>query len=105
VAPSLGLHKKFYVKRIKIEGNTLVRTRTLDKAVASYEGKESDLAELEKAAEAVTKVYADHGYGFARAFIPPQTLKNGVVVIYVVEGKIGKIRVVGNKFYRTAFIR
>ena len=105
VVPSLGMDHKFYVKRIKIEGNSLVRTSTLEKAVSSYEGKRVDLGELEKAAEAVTKVYAEHGYGFARAFIPPQTLSHGVVVIYVVEGKIGKIKVVGNKFYSTRFVK
>jgi hypothetical protein len=94
MVPSLGMDHKFYVKRIKIEGNSLVRTSTLEKAVSSYEGKRVDLGELEKAAEAVTKVYAEHGYGFARAYPPhnPYVSRFGATDLFTLVRAHGALR-------------
>jgi hemolysin activation/secretion protein len=48
-------------------------------------------------ANEVTAAYAVQGYFLARSFIPAQEIENGVVTLQVVEGKLGKIKVAGNK--------
>jgi hemolysin activation/secretion protein len=37
------------------------------------------------------------GYFLASTFVPAQEIKNGVVMMQVVEGKLGKIEIAGNK--------
>jgi hemolysin activation/secretion protein len=82
----------FEVKHIQITGNTLFDTASLHALVADAEGKSLTLAELDKVAGRITDYYHSHGYPLARAIIPAQTIKDGVVVIQVIEARYGKIR-------------
>lgn len=50
-------------------------------------------------------LYATKGYVTARAFLPPQTIENGVVKINLVEGTVGNITVEDNRWTRESFIK
>lgn len=82
----------FEVKRIAITGNTLFDTATLHALVADVEGKNLTLAQLDEVAGRITDYYQRHGYPLARAIIPAQTIKDGVVTIEVIEARYGKVR-------------
>jgi hemolysin activation/secretion protein len=97
--------KKIFVKKIEIEGNTLLDTAELRSVVAPAEGKELSLDDLRNVADLITTRYRDEGYLIVNAFVPSQSINNGVVVIKVVEGKVGDITVTGNKSYSTPFIQ
>jgi len=77
----------------------------LGSIVAPYVGKEMDLTELEKVADVVTAEFRDRGYSLARAYIPAQEIKDGIVEIAVLEGRAGEIIVKGNKNYSGEFIK
>lgn len=96
---------KFMVQRIDVVGSTILSPDEIRAIVAPYEGKELGLDDLKKVADAITAAYRAKGFVFARAYIPPQQVQNGVVQIAVIEGKVGNIIVHGNKNYSTAFIR
>jgi len=93
------------VKAYKITGTSVIDGTELESLVAPYVGREMGLAELEKVAELVTAKFRDRGYSLARAYIPAQDIKDGIVEIVVVEGKVGEIIVKGNKNYSTDFIK
>ena len=93
------------VKAYKITGTSVIDGTELESLVAPYVGRDMGLAELEKVAELVTAEFKDRGYSLARAYIPSQDIKDGVVEIGVVEGKVGEIIVTGNKNYSTDFIK
>lgn len=57
------------------------------------------IGELQQVADLVTKYYHDKGYFLARAVIPAQEIKDGVVNIRVLEGRLEKVQVAGNKRY------
>jgi len=44
----------------------------------------------------VTQVYRQAGYPFAQAVLPKQEIKEGVVVIEVIEGRYGSVAVTGD---------
>ncbi len=92
-----GAGPKFFVREIKITGNTLISTEELAEFVDVGEGEEMTLGILTLYGNEVTAAYAVKGYFLARAFIPAQEIKNGVVTMQVVEGKLGMIEVAGNK--------
>ena len=96
---------KVFVKAYKITGTSVIDGTELESLVAPYVGRDMGLAELEKVAELVTAEFKDRGYSLARAYIPSQDIKDGVVEIGVVEGKVGEIIVTGNKNYSTDFIK
>lgn len=58
-------------------------------------GQSHDLASIKGFANKISEYYRAHGYPFARAFIPPQTIENGVLHIKVVEGQYGKVTTTG----------
>ncbi len=89
-----GAHKqemRVLVKGFSIESHQFPEAE-LQKVVSDYIGKEHTLVELQKAARKISAYYLDHGF-MARAYLPPQTIKDGIVKIIVQEGKLGQIRI------------
>jgi hemolysin activation/secretion protein len=81
------------VHGFRFEGVTKVSEQELQDALKPWLEKTVDLTELEKAADLVTKIYGDHGF-LAQAFVPPQTIgQDGIVLIKVLEAKLGEVRV------------
>jgi hemolysin activation/secretion protein len=70
---------------------------TLLAVLGEYRGLAYDLAGLRGLAERVTRFYREQGYPFALAYLPPQTMADGRLVIGVVEGRYGEVRVVGDE--------
>jgi hemolysin activation/secretion protein len=93
------------VKAFKISGASVIDGAELESLVAPHVGRDMGLAELEEIAGLVTAEFGDRGYTLARAYIPAQDIKDGIVEIVVVEGKVGEIIVKGNKNYSTDFIK
>ena len=91
---------RFTVKKIKLEGNTLLSSKALEKYTAPYENKESSFEELSVVAEKITDAYIAAGYSTSQAYIPPQKVEDGTVTLKVLEGKVGSVRVEGNQYYR-----
>jgi hemolysin activation/secretion protein len=81
----------FLVKRIRITGNTLLPTSPLHALVSESEGHRLTLGDLQSLADRISEAYHAAGYPLARAYVPAQTLRDGVVKIDVVEARYGKI--------------
>jgi len=64
-----------------------------------------DLADLQHIAASVTEAYRQQGYTLASAYVPQQEIKEGVVEIAVLEGRVGSLTITGNKYYSTDFIK
>lgn len=84
--------KTFPVRTIEITGNTELPTPLLHDAVAASEGKNLTLSDLNALADRISDVYHEHGFPLATAYVPPQTIDNGVVRIDVAEARYGAIR-------------
>lgn len=95
----------FPVSKIQIQGNTLLPERELAGLVANLTGGKVTLEELQKGAAAVQQAYREAGYGGVIAFVPEQELKDGEVVIRVIEGKIATVQISDNERYDEANIR
>lgn len=80
------------VKAFKVSGNSAFTATELEALVADMTGGEYTLAKLEAAAGRITAHYRAHGYVVARAYLPAQEIRDGVVAINVVEGRIGEQR-------------
>lgn len=81
----------FRVTSIQIIGNTSFDTATLHGLIAGAEGRELTLPELNDWVTRITDFYHAHGYPLARALIPAQAIRDGVVMIQVIEARYGRI--------------
>lgn len=71
----------------------------IEEAVTPYLGEGKSIADVEAARSALEKAYRDAGYLTVLVDIPEQTIKSGIVRLAVAEGSVGKIRVVGSRYY------
>jgi len=74
-----------------LTGNASKTYATLHALVAPGEGRALSLNDLDGLAQKITDYYHDHGYPLATAYVPAQTLRDGVVRITVVEAHYGKV--------------
>ncbi|MCB5247078.1 MAG: ShlB/FhaC/HecB family hemolysin secretion/activation protein [Candidatus Cloacimonetes bacterium] len=78
------------VKRIVIDGATLIPTDQLHALVADREGQTLSLAELEYLAQRIAEHYRAKGW-YVRVYLPQQDVTDGTVHIQIVEGRFGGI--------------
>lgn len=84
--------KTVFVKAFKITGAVHMDEAKLQELIASYTNKELTFAQLEEAASVITKAYRSEGYFVARAYIPVQSMQEGIVEIAIIEGNYGEFK-------------
>lgn len=100
----LGGHTLF-VESIEFSGNTIFSSRALKKLAQSYLKKDLSMKELQELCLAVQAYYSKQGYFLTRAYLPAQEIKGNNLNIVIIEGKLGEVSVVGNKYYSENFVR
>lgn len=96
---------RFEIKRFAITGNTLLPAAVLDAAVSPHVGKERDFGDVQRALEAVEAAYHQRGYKVVTVRLPEQELNRGVVQLNVVQSKVARVKVTGNRFVDSANVR
>jgi hemolysin activation/secretion protein len=80
------------IKSFRIQGLTLVSEGEVRGALVRYLGPGKTFQDLLDAAAAVKKLLAGKGYFLADAVIPEQRIRDGIVVLQVFEGRLGKVK-------------
>jgi len=101
----LGDETKTLIKTVEVRDVTLVKKSAIDKIVRPYEGKELTLREMQAVCDLITDEYRKSGYLTSRAYLPPQTIRDGALVIMVIEGKLGNVEVKGNRFFSSKLLK
>ena len=81
------------VKSFSVTGETVFSEAELQQVLAPFKGRQMSLAQLQQACAAITTLYQEKGYFVAYAYLPPQEIKEGVIQIAVLEGKVGKVQI------------
>ena len=92
-----GAGPTFVVNRIELEGNTLFSEEDLAPFIDLGGSLRVTLGILNLMASEITNHYVKAGYILTKAFIPAQKVRDGVVKILVVEGRLEDIEVIGNE--------
>ena len=93
--------EQFDIQRFDVTGNTLLSETKVRSLLDPLSGKKRVYGDVQKALEALEGAYRAAGYGTVQVEVPEQELTSGVVRLNVVEVRIGKVNVLGNKFYST----
>ena len=84
---------RFKVSAIRVTGSRVFTSSELEALVGDLAGEERSLADLEVGAGRITAQYRNKGYMVARAYLPAQDIKDGVVTINVLEGRVGEVQI------------
>lgn len=96
---------RFAITRFDVSGNTLLSASEVERAVAPFSGPDRDFGDVQRALEALEELYHQRGYNVVTVQLPEQELNGGVVRLNVIQTKIGKVTVTGNKEFSEANIR
>ncbi|HBH17678.1 MAG TPA: hypothetical protein DDX14_01795, partial [Cyanobacteria bacterium UBA9579] len=100
-----GGESAIFIKHILVEGSYLLTDEDITSITSEYENKELTLDDLKEVVGKINNTYYDYGVLTALAYLPPQEVQNNTVIIKVVEGKIGRLQVSGNKHTRAGYIK
>ncbi len=96
---------KFDIQRFTISGNTLLPSEEIERIVAPFLGKQKEFGDIQRALEALEQAYRDRGYGVVQVILPEQDITKGVVQFRVVQPKVSRVAIEGNKNFDTENIR
>jgi|HubBroStandDraft_1064217.scaffolds.fasta_scaffold02671_3 hemolysin activation/secretion protein len=91
--------KYFPIMEYQVEGNTLMKTIDVERAVMPYLGEGKSIKDVEAARQNLEKIYHDHGYQTVLVNIPQQEVSSGVVRLSVVEAPVGQLQIKGSKYH------
>lgn len=105
VVPPAGKGPLIPVSRIVVDRSEILREDEIRALVSPYEGREVSIEELYRLLDAINARYAEKKFSTARALLPPQKIRDGIVRIQLAEGKIGQVSIEGNATTNGEFIR
>lgn len=95
----------FILKKVEFEGNTVYSQEQLNKIIDKRIGTYSELIQLKEIIKDLSQYYNDNGYITSFAYLPAQKIKDGVLKVNIVESKISNIKIEGNKWARTSYLK
>jgi hemolysin activation/secretion protein len=111
ILPPLDLPKErisalpsLFLKEVRLEGNQVIASELLQARIAGYQGRVISAEELQEIRHILSEYYREQGYINSGALIPDQEVKDGVVLIKIIEGRLTDIEVSGNEYLRTPYI-
>jgi hemolysin activation/secretion protein len=102
---SAAQEPRFDISRFVVEGATLLTRDEIESAIGPLRGKAREFADVQRALEAIERLYATKGYNAVRVSLPEQDVGRGEVKLRVIEASIGAMVVEGNRFFDDANIR
>ena len=96
---------RFDISAYRVEGNSLLKDQKIQSVLAPFKGKQRDFSDVQRALEALEGAYRQAGFGAVQVYLPEQALERGIVILRVLEPRIGKVDVTGNKYFDTPNIR
>jgi hemolysin activation/secretion protein len=95
----------FYIREYRVEGSKRLPRLVVERAVYPFLGPRRGVADVEQARAALEKSYHDEGYQTVSVAVPQQDPRRGIIRLEVVEGKVGRLRVNGAKFFLPSQIK
>jgi len=103
--PATAAIGPYYIREYRVQGAHKLDSLAVGEAVYPYLGPGRSDEDIEHARAALEQAYHDKGYQTVIVQVPQQSAKSGVIVMQVVETKIGRLRVRGSRFYLPSRIR
>src|SRR5688572_5885735 len=85
----------FVAGAIRVDGATMIPPSRFAAAIEPYLGRPLAAADLRALAREIADVARGAGYGLATAWVPPQSVTNGVLRVQLDEGRIDAVEAGG----------
>jgi hemolysin activation/secretion protein len=96
---------RFEIRRFTFDGATLVPKEQLETETQPFVGAGKTFADVQRALETIERIYSRSGFSAVQVVLPEQELDKGEIRFQIVEAKLGRVIVEGNKFFDEANVR
>ena len=96
---------RFDILEYQIEGSTVLSALEIERAVYPHLGYAQTMTNVEAARVALERLFQESGYLTVSVDIPEQDVDKGIVRLRVNEGKVGRVRVTGSRYYELGKIK
>jgi len=93
------------LKYLDFDKSMVLPYRFLQNLKKRYEGKTVSLRDIQNIVKTVNKKYAMDGYITSRAYVSPQDISRGRLLVNLFEGREGKLFVSGNSYLKEQYIK
>lgn len=96
---------RFNITRYEVTSNTLLPTAEIDLLLAPYTGSNKDFSDIQRALETLEQSFRERGYGVVQVILPEQDITRGVVQFRVLQPRVGRVTIEGNRYFDAENIR
>ncbi|WP_367870908.1 ShlB/FhaC/HecB family hemolysin secretion/activation protein [Luteolibacter sp. Populi] len=94
-----------FIREYRVQGSTVLSALEIEEAVYPFLGPGRTVDDVDQARAALEKAFRDKGFQTVSVLIPNQDPRTGVIRLEVVEGKIGRLRVNGARYFLPSRIK
>ena len=105
LAQETAAERRIDIWEYRVEGARTLAQADVERAVYPFLGPNRTVDEVERARAALEKAYTDKGFQTVAVEIPQQQVQDGVVILQVTEGAVGRLRVRGSRYFSLDQIR
>jgi hemolysin activation/secretion protein len=87
------------IKQIDVSGVTAIPKKEIEEIVSEFRNKELTGKDMQRCADQITDTYVIKGYLTSYVSVDPARLNEGVLEIKATEGKVGEVKIQGNKYF------
>ena len=98
-APPAVPSPTLYIQEYRVLGAKQLPNIEVEEAVYPYLGPGRTEQDVEQARASLEKAYQDKGFQTVTVQVPQQTGRGGIIILQVVEAKVGRLRVRGSRFF------
>jgi len=95
----------FYIREYRVSGATKLKPLEIQEAVYPFLGPGRGVADVDQARAALEKAFHEKGFQTVSVLIPQQDPRYGIIRFEVMEGKVGRLRVNGARYFLPSKIR
>ncbi len=103
--PASDASVTFVLNDLRFGPTGLLPPDTLEGIAARHRGRTVSMADLQGIVDEVNAAYVEAGISTARALLSAQAIRDGVVQIDLIEGRLGELRIVGDDHTPERFVR
>ena len=91
--------EKVFIKEVDVVGVNLLSDKEIAEITEEFTNRQLSGKDMQRCADQISDKYSIKGYITSYVYIEPEALKDGVLKIQAVEGKIGEVKIEGNKYF------
>ena len=95
---------RVFVQDVHVIGSTVFSDAEIAEVTAPFTNRTLLTEDLERLRLSLTLLYINKGYLTSGAIIPDQDVASGVITVQMIEGKLTRIDVEGNRWFRSSYL-